>query len=155
MDMIKLVIKPLVRAMACTVIVSATFFCKMTFSADISIGGVSKSIYTGTDDDKTKNLPEYESCKDWSLTASQVKRIFDLSTKYPDNSVIVNDYYWLPCYIDGWLVVDGVRWDFSINAGATAQWHNDSGKIFMGCKKEECDSFFLLPYNAMSDGPLN
>lgn len=125
-------------------------------SAKIYIGEVSKPIYSGAHSDKDKKPLTYDLCKNWILTSQQVKEIFEMSHEYPDDSIILRDYYWLPCDIKGWLIYDGVIMNFSLNAAATAEWYDHKTKkyIFLGCDKKRCEEYFLLPYNKMGDGLL-
>lgn len=59
-------------------------------------------------------------------------------------------YGWLPRDIEGELINDGVKWHFSINAAATAEWRNSNERYFFGCDKKECDELFLLPLSLMA-----
>lgn len=89
-------------------------------------------------------------CKNWVLSNDDIINIFNISNKYHSNSIILDDYYWLPCEIKGMLVYENEKWNFSINGAANALWNNGHSSIYFGCSKKECNSMFLLPYDGMS-----
>lgn len=154
--MIRLDTKHLAKALA-FIILGSVFYCDNSLSAELFVGEISQPIYSGSERDKESDPLTYSSCKEWHLTPKQVKDIYEISNKYIDNTIIVNRYYWLPCDIKGWLINDGVRINFSINAASTAEWHNPNNNeyIYWGCDKKKCEDYFLLTYNAMGDDMLS
>lgn len=153
MNMIRLDTKHLAKALASLILISV-FYCVNSLSTELFIGEVSQPIYSGSEREKENDPLTYSSCKEWRLTPAQVKDIFKISNKYVDNTIAVNHYYWLPCDIKGWLVNNGVKITFSINAASIAEWYNTNNKehVYWGCSKKKCEDYFLLTYNAMGDG---
>lgn len=89
-----------------------------------------------------------EACRDWRLTPEQVGRFFTLSQRYEEGSGLHQRFYFLPCRITGELQADGQRWDFEINAAATASWKNGNEVREFGCSAAECEALVLM----MPDG---
>lgn len=86
-------------------------------------------------------------CSKWVLSARQIKKIFSLSDKYKEQSVIKGGaWLWFPCEISGELVYNKKKWHFSINGAANAIWSDGKIYIYWGCSREECDDMFILPY---------
>ncbi|HBE6261958.1 TPA: hypothetical protein KMK45_003594 [Escherichia coli] len=95
-------------------------------------------------------LPANE-CKAWQqqLTKEDIKFIFENSAKYPGAYLPGDGYYSLPCTVEGVLKSDGKKWNFSINAAATAVWFNKKHEsIAWGCDSRECSALFLMAYDA-------
>lgn len=85
-----------------------------------------------------------EACRDWRLTPAQVERFFALSRRYHAGEGLQRDFYFLPCRITGQLEAEGRRWDYIINAAATARWqHADEVREF-GCADSACAPLVLL-----------
>ncbi|WP_170324297.1 hypothetical protein [Budvicia diplopodorum] len=145
--MTKYLIKWKAKAQVFTLAISMLLCPKVVFSTELVIEHIDKSVYTQKEEQDEMLL---SACQKWSLDASQVKKIFRLSTKYKTSDEISGQYYWLPCEIKGSLLSHGVRWYFIINAAATAEWHNEKGNIYWGCAKKKCGSMFLLPYDGMA-----
>ena len=89
-----------------------------------------------------------EACRDWRLTPEQVERFFSLSQRYAEGSGLHQRFYFLPCRITGELQADGQRWNFAINAAATASWKNGNEVREFGCSAAECEPLVLM----MPDG---
>ena len=113
---------------------------------NIEIVRVGNPVYTAEQD----NSGFISACREWRLSAKQVKTLFESSERYATEETPTNAFYWLPCEIRGALKSDGVEWNFVINAAATAVWYRDKKKIHWGCKERECSSLFLLTYDGMS-----
>lgn len=117
---------------------------------NIEIVRVGKPVYTAEQDD----TGFISACREWSLSAKQVKTLFESSERYATSQVPMDTFYWLPCEIRGALKSDGIEWNFVINAAATAVWYRGKKKIYWGCKERECSSLFLLTYDGMSANAL-
>lgn len=89
-----------------------------------------------------------EACRDWRLTPEQVARFFSLSQRYAEGISLHQRFYFLPCRITGELQADGQRWNFAINAAATASWKNGNEVREFGCSAAECEALVLM----MPDG---
>lgn len=132
------------------------FVCLFVFQFDNCLASIhvvhfNKSTYLGDniggDDDN--------SCKEWRLSAKQIEKIFSLSGRYKDNSVTMGYYwYWFPCEISGEIMENSKVWHFVINAAATATWSDGKKTIYWGCSKEECDRFFIMPYQGRGEPVL-
>ncbi len=143
--MIKYHIKQQVKALIYMIALSF-FSLRLAYSDELRVTIVGDSEYTGGRVDERSEI-FFKACESWRLDKNKVKRIFLLSVKYKDDDSIINDYYWLPCEIKGVLFYNNVRWNFVINAAATAIWINNSGSIYWGCSDKKCNSMFLLPYD--------
>lgn len=85
-----------------------------------------------------------EACRDWQLSPAQVERFFTLAERYADGTGLHQRFYFLPCRITGQLESHGRRWDFAINAAATASWQNEEEVRQFGCSAPECEALVLL-----------
>ncbi|WP_152597748.1 hypothetical protein [Novilysobacter arseniciresistens] len=101
--------------------------------------------YSGSSSD-----PLESACNGWRLSPAQVKEFFRHSSAF--DAPPLGEFYQVPCSISGALRVDGERWEFVIDGGATATWRNDKRARYWGCKARRCEALVLLPYDGMSSG---
>jgi hypothetical protein len=85
-------------------------------------------------------------CAKWKLTKEQARRFFQISTSYKENPY--NEFYQLPCSIEGVVEAEGKTWEFTINAGATAVWKSGKEVRYFGCSDPACEPLVLM----MPDG---
>lgn len=148
MNMIKYHIKQWVRALGYIVLVNV-LLCNTSAAVknNMIITHVEPSRYTQTGryDEKLEQV-----CKHWMLSNDEIMKVFNISNEYNNHSIILDDYYWLPCEIKGVLIYKNKEWNFSINGATSAQWDDGHSSIYFGCSIKECNSLFLLPYDGMS-----
>jgi hypothetical protein len=89
-----------------------------------------------------------KACRDWRLDSAQVEQFFALSAQYPNAKP--HEFYDLPCTISGTLKAEGRRWDFTINAAATATWRSGSDTRYWGCRSVKCEPLVLLAPDGMA-----
>ncbi|GAB3380124.1 hypothetical protein [Lysobacter fragariae] len=95
-----------------------------------------------------EQLPK--ACSAWRLSKAQVERFFASSSEYPQAKP--HEFYDLPCTISGTLTAEGRRWDFTINAAATAVWRSGSDERYWGCRAKACESMVLLMPDDLDPG---
>jgi hypothetical protein len=93
---------------------------------------------------KETNQSIIDACSAWTLTKEEVA-IFFTHSKLINSYEKNNHYYFMPCEIKGTLVRNDTTFNFSINAGSTAELIFRDIIFYYGCSDNICSKLVLMP----------
>lgn len=105
-------------------------------------GSVEKVLQKSSDNTLTT------ACKRWDIDRDAIKTVFRLSDEYTEYPY--SQFYQTPCDITGNLVIDGLKWHFSLNGGGIMTLSHENKTMYRGCSDTQCSPYILLLTDGMS-----
>lgn len=87
-------------------------------------------------------------CENWNIDSNAIKTVFTLSDEYTEYPY--SQFYQTPCDITGDLVINGLKWHFSLNGGGIMTLSREDKTMYRGCSDTQCAPYILLLTDDMS-----
>ena len=93
-------------------------------------------------DSNTVKAPYYNSCTSWTLSKAQIEFVFrKLQPMSSEMQYLA--FETLPCKIYGEVKINGTKYEYWLNAGATLTLKSDKMTFYYGCRNKQCSKLFL------------